>query len=399
MLVRGDAPWTALTDLSPSEWESWCANREVHGYNAAIVSLVGATIGGGNADGSTFDGVAPFVGGDITNPNGAYWSRMDAMVAAAEAHGITLLLYVMDGWNTTAGNVFAGKSTADCETYGAFVANRYTTRANILWMVGGDYAPVTNDPATGSDVDHQFDACLTGIRSTGDTRPFSIQLNYDQSWSTQNPYWEDRVDWNFVYSYPVQYDPVWRAYQHTPALPALFGEGHYEDERDGTDPIVIRKQAAWAVTSGSAGDIAGSADWDFETAGWQDRLDTATVTGLEHVRDTFAGVAWWALSPSLSFVTSGAGTRLDTSSTQDNSVWPSTNDYATAAVAADGSLAVVYLPTRRGIPVDTSQLGGNPAGVWVDAATGATTPQADVSSTMTPPATGDWLLTITADPA
>lgn len=58
ILVRGDSPWSLLTDLSPPQADFYLRNRAEHGFNAAIVSLVGAVRNGAPADdGATFDGL------------------------------------------------------------------------------------------------------------------------------------------------------------------------------------------------------------------------------------------------------------------------------------------------------------------------------------------------------
>ena len=67
VLVHGDAPWSLLTDLSPAQAELYLRDREEHGYNAALVSLIGAEANGGPADDArTSDGLRPFVEGDVT---------------------------------------------------------------------------------------------------------------------------------------------------------------------------------------------------------------------------------------------------------------------------------------------------------------------------------------------
>lgn len=99
--------------MSAAQAESWFANRQRHGYNAAIISLVGATANGGPSDdGATFDGLRPFVNGDILNWNDAYWRRAHDYVEIAAEHGFTVLLYPIDGW--ILGHAFAPSSIDQC---------------------------------------------------------------------------------------------------------------------------------------------------------------------------------------------------------------------------------------------------------------------------------------------
>jgi hypothetical protein len=390
ILVKGDSPWSAFVDLTTSEWETWCASREGHGFNAAIVSLVGATGNGGpSSDGSTFDGIRPFTDGDVTNPDEGYWSRVDTFVQTAQDHGITLFLYAIDGWTVLGGESFDGVSEADCETYGAWLASRYSSAPNIVWMFGGDYP---GEPTQ----DLQMSSCLSGIRSTGDTRPVSCQMIYHRSWPGQYDFWAPKVDFQHIYSYPVQYDAVYAVHQ-SETNPPLFMEGYYGGENDGSD-LTVRKQAGWAMTQGSPGHFYGSDDWELPS-GWESRLDAYGVSGVAAIHTYVESTEWWRLEPSRTLIASGAGTPLDASGVgveQDTTKDPSNSTFATAGVSSDGTLALCYLPSRRAITLNLGELGGSPRGVWVNALTGATTSVDDLSGPITPPASGDWLLHVTA---
>lgn len=399
ILVRGDSPWSMFTDLTPAGVETYLANRASYGFNAIIVSLIGATANGASADdGATVDGILPFVGGDVLTWNDAYWDRVHSDIQLAADKGITVFLYPIDGW--TIGHAFVPKSIDQCETYGQMVADRFADLQNIVWLTGGDYFPVTNEPAEGSDVDHCFDAMLRGIRHTGNTAPFSIQLGYQKSVSTDNPYWARRVDWNFVYSYYPTYRAVLDAYDRSPVVPTLFGEGNYDEgDQNGhpdtppTTDETLRRQVLWALTSGSAGDFYGSFDWAFYD-GWQSRLDASSVQQVARLRALFASLHWWDLVPDESGALVSAGRGDEVSGDAPLDVLQ--NDYATVSCSRDGSLAVVYVPTVRTITLNLDRLDPSVAATWIDPASGAAHP-AEVATSMRPPGMnsegdGDWLL-------
>lgn len=395
ILVKGDSPWGAPTKMSTAEWTTYCEDRAGRGFNASLVSLIGSGIIGSNDNGATYDGVLPFTGGNVTTPNATYWARMDTFLDIAEANGITVFAYPIDGWTVLGGRVFDGVSSGNCQTFGAFLANRWAGRPNIVWMFGGDYDG-------GTTPDGQMGGCLAGIRSTGDTRLASCQMIYQRTWTGQYTYWKSRSDFWHVYSYPVQYDAVYAAYNdagdETPKVPALFMEGHYGGENDGANALTIRKQAAWAMTQGSPGHFYGSDDWDL-FSGWAGRLGSYSVADVSRIHSAVGSVAWWKLAPSRTFLTSGAGTLVNASAvgqTSDSSKDPSNSTYATAAVAADGTLALVYLPTQRAIQVNLAELGSSPTGTWISTATLAESAAGSLASTVTPPSSGDWLLRITA---
>lgn len=407
ILIKGDSPWAMFSDVSPVQVEHWAANRESHGFNAAIVSLVGSpTNGGPSNSGATYDGVQPFVGGNVTSWNEAYWSRMDGYLTTLRNHGITAFLYPMDGWNTLSGAAFSGKSATDCYNYGRMVAARYASYPNIVWMAGGDYN------GYGSTVNTQFQNMLSGIRSTGDTRVFSTQLN-NETLTTDVSFFEPLANWNFAYTYTPTYQKILRGYNRASSArdprPVVFSEGNYEGEDNYGGPATtnetLRRQQVWSLTSGSPGEFTGSQDWQFNS-GWETRLDTAWITQAQKMRSFFSGLNWSQLVPdeTTMVVTAGRGTKL----TSDTNLDVLQNDYVTAAQTPDKSQTVVYVPTgasgasvARTITLNLAQLPAGYTATWVDP-TDATLTQAavvDSSGNVTTPGlhsdgTRDWLLVI-----
>jgi len=400
LLLAGDSPWALMTRLSPPQAQLWFADRQRRGFNAAIVSLVGAVANGAPGDdGATFDGLLPFVDGDVLRWNEPYWQRVTAYLRMAADHGITVMLYPIDGW--TVDRSFVPRSIEQCHRYGGMVARRFRDLPNIVWMSGGDYYAVARDPARGTDVDHCIDAMLRGIREAGDGRPFSIQLKARKSISTDNPYWARRVDWNFVYTYYPTYKAVLDAYRRRPALPAVLGEANYEGENNQhetppTTDETLRRQVLWSLTSGAAGEFFGSDDWDLHD-GWERRLSTRALTQITRLRKLFSTLRWWELVPDTGkrLVTGGRGTELTTDEPKD----VLENDYVTAARTPDGRLAVVYLPARHTISVDRSAMAAGTRAAWVDPTSGRRRPVPMTASLTTPGrnAAGgdDWLLVLT----
>jgi Protein of unknown function (DUF4038)/Putative collagen-binding domain of a collagenase len=403
LLVRGDSPWAGMTRWSTDQASLYFANRERFGFNASIMSLIGATANGAPGDdGATFDGVLPFVDGDVTRWNEPYWQRVDTVLRTACLHGNTIFLYPVDGWNVE--KIFRAAGAERMRHYATMVAERYGSLPNVVWMAGGDFW------ARDRYANRLFSAMLDGIRSTGNIRPFSIQLWYTKSLSTDSPEWRDVVDWNFVYTYQPTYRAVLDGYLRSGGRdprPALLGEANYEGENNvpGSPPTTnetLRRQALWALTSGSPGNFFGSSDWKF-APGWEGRLATPAVRQLQAIRDFFAARSWWRLVPDggAELVTAGRGTAM-THDDSDVSVLGS--DYATVARAADGSWAVVYVPTDRALTLDLSSMGGPSTVAWVDPAAADRPPQAAVVdpaghvSTPGPNSDGghDWLLLVTA---
>ncbi|QYN34471.1 glycoside hydrolase family 140 protein [Pseudonocardia sp. DSM 110487] len=400
VLVFGDSPWAGMVRWSPTQAELYFADREAGGFNTSIVSLIGAPDNGGlDEEGRTFDGILPFDGGDVTRWNELYWQRVDEYVRSACAHGNTLFLYPIDGWNVS--NVFKYASLEDTHRYGAMVAERYARFPNIVWMTGGDHFPsdLTGRHDSPPEHDAKFEQVRQGIRSTGDTRPFSIQLGYPTSQSTDSPMWAPHADFNFVYTYLPTYRAVLDAYRRD-RRPALLSEANYEGENNlpGT-PVtgdeVLRRQMAWALTSGSPGYVYGSDDWEFHP-GWEGRLDTPAVAQLGRLRQFFESLDWQALVPDESDEILVGGRGAPVAAGVEVGIMGS--DYVTAA-RAGGSL-VAYVPTARAVTVDPAKLAQPPTARWVDPAD-ATAPPLEAavgpSGTVTTPGRNsaggeDWLL-------
>jgi hypothetical protein len=409
ILIKGDSPWSMFTNLSPAQVELWAANRQSHGVNTAIISLLGNTVNGGPHDnGATYDNILPFNNGNITSFNEAYWSRMDTFMTTLKNHGITVFLYASDGWVTLPGGVMSNKNAAESFTYGQMVAQRYASYPNIVWMVGGDYNGYDNA------INTHFKNIFDGIRATGDNRPRGIQLN-SETVSTDVAFYEPIVNFNFAYTYAPTYQKVLRAYNRPLGVrdprPVIFNEGNYdgEDLYGGlpTTNETLRRQQLWALTSGAAGEFTGSEDWMF-LSGWENRLNTVWITQAQKNRDWFTSFSNWQLlvpDDASPIVTVGRGTKL----TSDTSLDVRANDYVTATQTPDKSLSVVYVPTNTGntdprtITLDRTKLPTGFTASWVDP-TDATQSQAaivDGAGQVTTPGlhsdgTRDWLLVIRA---
>lgn len=396
ILVKGDSPWSLFTDLSTTDSQLYFDTRKAQGFNAALVSAVGSEANGAPSNnGATFDGILPFDDGDVTQLNEAYWSRVDVMVEQARDAGFTLMIYPIDAWNAEPWAVFANATLTNCHTYGKKLAERWTQYPNIIWAFGGDYYP-TDSTATGSDVDHRFNACLEGIRQTGNAAPVTLQLGFTvrptSSFTTENLYWASRVDWNFVYSYTVTYNTQLDAMASNPML-AMFGEGAYLGDVDnfGT-PEVLRKQFGWAITSGSPGTFTGSdTGWKFDP-GWESAISQPTFTYLQHMRQMIEQIDWTSLAPNSTLITSGRGNKV----TGGSHYPPASNDFLGTAVNSARSLGLAYVPTARTFGVNLSVVADANSARWVDPTNGGRT-VAGLSSSYTTPGNNsaggvDWFL-------
>ena len=417
ILVRGDTVWAFPVNAGrwnggdwAADFDAYFAARGSQGYNAVYHAALGSTQNNGPFNtGATFDGHLPFVGGEPGDLNETYWARVDYMLDRAEGLGITVFL----NWaysDDLANAALSGKTSTQCEAYGAALGSRYGNRPNLVWGIGGDYF--------GSD-DTRVTAVLDGIRSTGDTHLIAIQY-YPETTSRQDlqsgaaqPWGVTNAQYNFVYSYNVLYYGVEEGYAETPLIPVLWGDGTYDDDSS-ADRLIMRNHTWWALTSGSRGNIyGGEGIWGWG-AGALAQVQSTTSgfadQDLPVIRDTFAGLpGWHELLPDLdsSLVTGGRGTRATSlasgggggqydGSPQDT--------WVSVGVTPDGSLAVIYCPTGTTLTVDDTELVATYTATWLDPVTGAATAET-VGPTYTTPGTNsasgsDWVLVLAAsDPS
>lgn len=172
---------------------------------------------------------------------------------------------------------------------------------------------------------------------------FQTRSWLDHNW-LQTGHWPETLHYVF--------ERVVHDYALTPAKPVVHSEGFYENIRDeGATPGQIRWQAWTALLNGAAGHTYGADGvWQFydpaAPAGQQGSRPYNGTTGLsalsapgsaqlKHVRDFFAGKAWWTLEPRREWLrVNGAAPATPTE----------TDLSAPHLAAAAGSLYVAYLP-------------------------------------------------------
>lgn len=92
-LILGESPQAMIGNLSEADAELFLSNRKSHGFNTVWINLLCASGTRCNADGTTFDGIAPFTAAnDLSTPNEAYFARADRMLQLAAKYGFLVVL-------------------------------------------------------------------------------------------------------------------------------------------------------------------------------------------------------------------------------------------------------------------------------------------------------------------
>lgn len=412
-LLVGDSIHGLIADYTEADADKLFADRAARGFNAAWVQLVATPYTGGPADGSTYDGIQPFLSysnaagvptPDLSQPNPAYFARVDDMINLAAKHGILVLLDPLDagGW-AYSNPVIQDNGATKAAAFGSYVGARYASFPNVLWLNGNDWFNWSSDPAGDADL---F-ALASAIHTAAPSRLQTIELGNPTSGSLDAPRWAPFVTLDLAYSYCPQYEQTLTEYNRAgPNLPVFFGETTYEG-----DSLFLGHAAMawdtrlgmwWPLTSGAAGSVYGdSYEWPQDViAADPGHLDLPGANDMPNLVSFFASRAWWNLVPdqTQSIVTAGFGTPGGCGTFDQN-------DYATAAATADGTLVVAYLPTPRAVTVNLSRLAGPSTARWYDPTSGAyTTISSSVSPgtyTWTPASRNgagdpDWVLVVEA---
>jgi Protein of unknown function (DUF4038)/Putative collagen-binding domain of a collagenase len=363
-MIVGDSPQALIGKLSLADAAFYIADRKEAGFNALWVDLLCTTYTGCRADGRTFDGVAPFtIRGDLSTPNPAYFTKADAVIRLAAKAGMVVFLDPIEtgGWL----GVLRSNGLAKDRAYGRFLGRRYRSFPNIVWVYGNDFQTWR----TSSD-DALVLAVAKGIQSADRKHIGTIELNYLDSGSLDDPRWRSVIQLDAAYTYYATYARVLREYNRKSHVPVYMAEAGYEFEQNSPsiskgDPPILRHQEYWSMLSGATGQFYGNHyTWQFAD-GWKDHLNTTGSAQLGYLVRMFAGLRWFRLVPDQAhrIVTAGYGRFSATGNV-------GSSDYVTTAATPDGTLAVSYLPAGGTVTVDTSRFAGRVRAHWFDPTSG-----------------------------
>jgi hypothetical protein len=384
--LAGDAAWSLIGQASDEDADIYLANRHQLGFNMILTNLLEHKFSD-NAP-ANFYGQNPFTGRLFTTPNPAYFAHVDHIIQSAAQQGIVVLLapaYLgygcgSEGWCAE----IKAASTDDLKAWGQYLGNRYKNYDNIVWLIGGDTDPTSVAP--------KLQAMVAGIQEFDTRHLFTAHNDRGQmaidpwsgaGWLTVNNIYTDGLE--FTYAQP--------AYAVSPPMPFFLIESYYEGER-GTTDTQLRSESYWTVLSGGTGHIIGNCPlWSFGTStaaafctstDWKAELNGQGSINMKNVKKLFTSRRWHLLVPDEGHTALTAGLGSGT-------------DYATAAVASDGSSIIAYLPSSRTVTVDGSVLGASMRAWWYNPSTGSSIDAGTYSTTGAQDFTsggGDWVLVL-----
>jgi len=404
--ILGRTAWF-ITSLSEADYKLFIDDTVAKGYNAIEFHVVNHDARGNQPPFGANGTLLPFAkqlngsawGGsllymvdinleapDFSLPNEAYWKHVDALLAYAESKGVLCFMFPAYAGYGGGGQGWMQEMVANrpsrMQDYGAFITNRYKTRGNIVWMLGGDYGPFKLPGELPVE-----QAMLAGMQSvTGQS-----STRFSAEWTGPSIY-TDIGDTTLVEAGTLQGAYSWEGDVNTYArngynysirvMPTFLLEEPYDQEgSDGngvnsnaTQPV--RRFQWWGWLSGIGGYISGNGCvWPFNSSsllfplpcsdGWQAHLNTPGAKDMARLNAFIKSIAWFKLVPS------GLGDLGGKGPLVINNTSPSSPDYVAAAATPDGTLLVAYVPPDHlgSITVDMTLMSGSVQARWFDPTT------------------------------
>lgn len=251
--LHGDTPWSLIVQFSTAQIDTYLNNRVAKGINCILFNAIEHHFSDQSPAYRTPEGYDPFSPmTDFASPVTNYWNKVDYAVNQAKARGIVCLINPIywgylggqEGWWSE----INAESAADLQTYGAWLANRYT-QGNIIWCMGGDWG---GDGSTNRD--KQWNV-VTGMRTVRTTD--IITAHNSRSDSDAYSMWSGNAGFNLNACYTDNGVVAEAVTCNTrTGYPWFHIEGQYKDTGSGTT-AVVRVQAWQALTMGGQGAMFG----------------------------------------------------------------------------------------------------------------------------------------------
>lgn len=266
----GDTGWLLFSKLTREEADQYLEDRKKKGYNVIQVMLL-HSVGAVNVYGDT-----ALFNGDVSRPRTTpgnsfgdkhqydYWDHVDYIINKAAEKGIYMALVPVWGTNVKEGLV----NQQQAKAYASFLAERYKSRPNIIWVNGGDIK--------GSDSIEVWNT----IGSTLHAKDPGHLITFHPRGRTTSSIWFQKASWlnfNMFQSGHRRYDQDttkgelhygednWKYIvgdsKKKPLKPTLDGEPSYEGIPQGLHDTLqplwtdndVRRYAYWSVFAGGCG--------------------------------------------------------------------------------------------------------------------------------------------------
>jgi hypothetical protein len=164
---------------------------------------------------------------------------------------------------------------------------------------------------------------------------------------------ETWTEWSKVYPAVLADTLLW------PRKPVVLGEGAYENgpeyPQGPITPLIVRRQAWWAVMAGGFSTYGQDQMWRMQP-GWDRTFDTPGAGQVARMKEIVTSLPWWELTPDQGVFATGVGSERTLNAAQRSS---------------RGDRVLVYLSSQCTVVLHLDKIASRNARVtWINPATG-----------------------------
>lgn len=332
----GDTGWLLATKLTREEVQRYLENRRQKGFTV-IQMVVLHSLPAVNVYGDTALIANDFTRPLVTEGNDPddsvqydYWDHIDYIIDCALEKGIFIGLVPVWGSNVKSGVL----SEVSAVRYAQWLAERFRSRPNILWINGGDCR---------GDVHPEVWHALGRTLRKHDPNHLITYHPYGRTQSSEWFHTAEWLDFNMFQSGHRRYDQdpkgfgednwkyVDKDYQRQPPKPTLDGEPSYESIPQGLHDTTqprwtasdVRRYAYWSILAGACGFTYGhNAVMQFHKPSdqkgaygireyWYDALDTEGAMQMTYLKQFIVENGFYERWHDQSFLASPQGVGYD----------------------------------------------------------------------------------------
>jgi Protein of unknown function (DUF4038)/Putative collagen-binding domain of a collagenase len=357
----GDTAWPLFSDYTGEQAKAYLRNRAAKGFTVIQGVLTWVLPSGNDTEKGVppssdepqpnAAGDRPWLNGNPSTPNDAYFKHVDELVEFANQQGLVLAMlptwgyYVNQTHRLNAGNARA---------YGSWLGRRYKDAPNVIWVNGGDRVP--------AGFEEVYRALAEGLRE-GDGGAHLITY-HPCGWHSSSQFFhsESWLGFNMIQTWtdwPMIYPSIAADRMMSPAKPVVLGEGAYEDGPEyplgPITPLLVRRQAWWAVTAGGFFTYGQNQMWRMGK-NWESSFDTPGVFDAGKMKEILAALPWWNAIPDQSLFASGVSSEQTLNS---------------ALRSVKGDWAIIYLSSQCRVFIHLDKiLTKNVRATWINPSTG-----------------------------
>ena len=349
----GDTAWPLFAQYTNDQAEAYLTNRGRKGFTViqGVLAWGQGTGFEAKAPLANANGDTPWLGDDPARPNDAYFRHVDDLVDFANRQGLVLAMLPTWGYYVNDTPVVTSKNA---RAYGRWLGTRYKNAPNVVWVNGGDriatgfeevYRELAHGLREGDGGAHLITYHPCGWRSSAQYFHAEDWLGFDMI--------ETWTEWAKIYP-AVLSDTLL-----PPRKPVVLGEGAYENgpeyPQGPITPLLVRRQAWWAVMAGGFPTYGQNQMWRMEP-GWDQTFDTPGAAHVATMKEIVTSLPWWEMVPDQSIFATGVG---------------SERTLNTALRAFRGDRALVYLSSQCTVVLHLDKIAAKNVRVtWISPTTG-----------------------------